>query len=172
MLDDPLQILHDPTVWVAGWLGKAVAGNQAVNHPGWIGDLFSGAFNYTGFDSPEACTGGGGTCTYFGIWRGLQASGYVVLGMALLFRMFRVVLDPRFAGRVPQWLVTDVLIRGSLAAFAINVSYLTLTHLMHGSIVIGSALYDDIMSIGWGNFAGPDGMQRATIAMFSNVPPI
>jgi hypothetical protein len=172
MLDDPLQILHDPTVWVASWLGKAVAGNQAVNHPGWLGDLFTNAFNYTGFDSPESCAGGTGTCTYFSIWHSLQASGYVVLGLALMFRMVKVVTERSARGSVPQFLVTDVLIRGSLAAFAINVSYVALAYLMHGSIVIGSALYDDIMSIAWGNFAGPDGMQRATVAMFSNVPAI
>ncbi len=171
-LDDPLQIVHDPTVWVAGWLGKAVAGNQAVDHPGWLSDMFANAFTYTGFDAPVSCTGGGGSCTYYAIWHDLQASGYVVLGMALLFRLFKVVTDQRRQTGLPQFLVTDVLIRGSLAAFAINVSYIALAQLMHGSISIGGALFEDIMSIGWANFAGPDGMHRATAALFSNVPPI
>jgi len=172
LLDDPLQIVHDPTAWVAGWLGKAVAGNQAVDHPGWLSDLFSGAFTYTGFDAPASCTGGGGGCTYFAIWHDLQASGYVVLGMALLFRLFKVVTDGRRGTGLPQFLVTDVLIRGTLAAFAINVSYIALAQLMHGSITIGGALFEDIMSIGWANFSGPDGMHRASLVLFSNVPPI
>jgi hypothetical protein len=171
-LDDPLQIVHDPTAWIASWLGKAVAGNQAVDHPGWLGDLFSNAFSYTGFEAPANCTGGGGSCTYFAIWRDLQASGYVVLGMALLFRLLKVVMDQRRRTGLAQFLVTDVLIRGSLAAFAINVSYAALTQLMHGSIAIGSALFEDIMSIGFANFSGPNGMHQASIALFSNVPPI
>jgi hypothetical protein len=171
-LDDPLQIVHDPTAWVAGWLGRAVAGNQAVDHPGWLGDLFSNAFTYTGFEAPADCSQGGGSCTYFAIWRDLQASGYVVLGMALLFRLLKVVTDQRRRTGLPQFLVADVLIRGSLAAFAINVSYAALAQLMHGSIAIGDALFEDIMSIGFANFSGPDGMHRASAALFSNVPPI
>jgi hypothetical protein len=172
LLDDPLQIVHDPTAWIAGWLGRAVAGNQAVDHPGWLSDLFANAFTYTGFDAPASCTGGGGNCTYYAIWHDLQASGYVVLGMALLFRLFKVVSDQRRQVGLPQFLVTDVLIRGSLAAFAINVSYIALAQLMHSSIAIGDGLFEDIMSIGWGTFSGPDGMHRASAALFSNIPPI
>lgn len=172
LLVDPLQILNDPAAWIESWLGSAVAGNQAVNHPGWLADLFSNAFYYTGFTAPTDCQQRIGSCTDFGIWSALQSSGYLVLGLVLMFRLVKVMTDPRRQVRLGQWLVTDVLIRGSLAAFAISVSYLALAQLMQGSISVGGALFENIMSVGWANYSGPGGMSRATATLFSNVPPI
>lgn len=170
LLDDPLQILTDPAGWVGSWLSKAAVGQVTGNN--WPGQLFSDAFNFTGFDAPQDCTGGGGLCNYFAIWNTLKASGYLVLALALMFRLFVVLFDPRKQVGVAQWLVADVLIRGSVAILAINVSYAVLSLLMHASIDIGGALYDNIIGIGFANFSGPDGLARALTALLANSPPI
>ncbi len=170
-LDDPLQVIHDPVAWVMQWLGRSIAGT-AADKPGWVSGLFASAFSFSGFDAPTDCRQGPAACTYFSIWFDLRSSGYVVLGVALLFRLFKVLTDPTKQTGVAQWLVADVLIRGSLAGLAIEVSYVTLADLLHGSIILGGALFEDIMSIGWANFAGPGGVQRAEIAMWANSAPL
>ncbi len=172
LADDPLQVITNPPAWVQTWLWGSLFGQDQVQGTGWLGDLFSRAFFFSGFDAPVDCTGGGGNCNYFAVSSALRTSGLVVLGLALMFRMCTVLFDPRKQVGVSQWLVSDVLIRGSIAAAAINLSYVTLAYLMHGSIDIGNALFEDIMSIGWPNFAGPQGLQRALTTMLSNIAPL
>jgi hypothetical protein len=170
LLDDPLQVLTDPAAWVGSWLAKAAVGS--VQGHDWPGQLFSDALSFTGLDAPADCTGAGGTCTYFAIWSTLKASGFLVLALALTFRLLTVLFDPRKQVGVAQWLVADVLVRGSLAVLAIDVSYPVLAFLMHASIDIGGGLYGDIVSIGLASFSGPGGLARALTALLANEPPI
>src|SRR5215472_6041934 len=172
LLDDPLQVLTDPAGWVQGWLWAAIFGKDQVAQQGWLGDLFSRAFYFTGLDAGTCSAPGGGTCSTFSIWSALQTSGYLVLAMALMFRLFKVLFDPAKQVGIGQWLVSDVVIRGSLGVAAINVSYAVLAMLMHSSIVVGDALFENIMSVTMANFAGQTGLKAAISEILSpaNLP--
>ena len=172
LLDDPLQVITDPAGWVQGWLWAAIFGRDQVQDQSWVGVLFSRAFYFTGLDAADCDGGAGGSCSYLAIWSALQTTGYLVLAMALMLRLLRVLFDARRQTGVAQWLVTDVLIRGSLGVAAINVSYATLAMLMHSSIVLGAALFDSIMSVTLSGFAGPQGLQNAITLLLTpaNLP--
>jgi hypothetical protein len=170
-LDDPLQIISDPVGWLQSWLWPALFGKDTVSQQNWLGDLFSRAFYFTGLDAGACGTPGGGNCSAFSIWAALQASGYLVLGMALLFRMLRNVLDPS-KRPVAKWLVFDVIVRGAGGVLAINVSYPVLAMLMRSSIVIGNALFDNIMSVTSSSFSGQAGLSAGVGAIinWANLP--
>jgi hypothetical protein len=171
LVDDPLQVITDPAGWVAGWLWAAIFGKDQVAQPTWASDLFARAFFFTGLDVQE-CSGGG-RCSSFTIWSALQTTGYLVLAMALMFRMLRNMTDP---GKRPvaKWLVFDVVVRGAFGIAAINVSFAALAMLLHSSIVIGGTLFDTIMSVTTGSGGGEAGLRQALTGVLSpvNLPPI
>lgn len=173
LADDPLQVITDPAGWVASWLWPAIFGKDAVGQPDWVGGLFARAFFFTGLDA-STCTGGssGGNCSSFSIWSALQTTGYLVLAMALMLRMVRNMVDPDKQEGVARWLVFDVVVRGAFGVAAINVSYAVLAMLMHSSIVVGGALFQDIMSVTTGTAAGEDGLRNAVAGILSpaNLP--
>jgi hypothetical protein len=173
LIDDPLQVITDPASWVAGWLWPAIFGQDAVGQPDWVGGLFARAFFFTGLDASQCTAGsGGGNCSSFSIWSALQTTGYLVLAMALMFRMVRNMLDPDKRDGVAKWLVFDVIVRGALGVAAINVSYAVLAMLMHSSIVVGGALFQDIMSVTTGGGGGEAGLRSAVSGILSpaNLP--
>jgi hypothetical protein len=173
LIDDPLQVLTDPAGWVATWLPAAIFGKDQVAQPTWPGDLFARVFFFTGLEASQACAPGsrGGSCSSFSVWSALQTTGYLVLAMALMFRMLRNMADP---GKRPvaKWLVYDVVIRAAFGIAAINVSYAALAMLMHSSIMVGGALFDNIMSITTGNAGGEAGLRLAVAGILSpaNLP--
>jgi len=171
-LDDPLQVISDPVGWIQGWLWPAIFGKDTVAQQNWVGTLFSEAFHFTGLEASPGCDSpGGGGCSAFSIWSVLQTTGYLVLAMALMFRMLRNMVDP---GKRPvaKWLVFDVIVRGAFSVLAINVSYPVLAMLMRSSIVVGNALFDSIMSVTTAQFAGQSGMAAGVAAIMSpaNLP--
>jgi hypothetical protein len=172
LLDDPLQVITDPIGWIQSWLWPAMFGKDQVAQQNWLGDLFSRAFYFTGLEAGNCSGPGGGTCSTFSIWSALQVSGYLVLAMSLMFRMLRVWFDPGKQRTIAQFLVSDVVIRGSIGVLAINVSYAVLAMLMHSSIVIGNALFDNIMSVTTAQFAGQSGLSSGVSAILSpaNLP--
>jgi hypothetical protein len=172
LLDDPLQVITDPAGWVQSWLWAAIFGKDAVAQQGWLGNLFGRAFYFTGLEAGNCSAPGGGNCSTFSIWSALQTSGYLVLAMALMFRLIRVLFDPRKQSGIAQWLVSDVVIRGSLGVAAINVSYAVLAMLMHSAIVVGDALFENIMSVTMNNAGGEAGVSAAISAILSpaNLP--
>jgi hypothetical protein len=170
LLDDPLQVLTDPIGWVSGWLWPAIFGKDAVAQQNWLGELFAGAFYFTGLDASTCSSPGGGNCSTFSIWSALQASGYLVLAMALMFRMVRRMAEAKAS--VAKWLLVDVILRGAGGVLAINVSYPVLAMLMHSSIVVGNALFDNIMSVTSAQFVGRTGLASGVAAILSpaNLP--
>ncbi|HEY7200066.1 MAG TPA: hypothetical protein VIC57_07645 [Candidatus Dormibacteraeota bacterium] len=172
LVDDPLQVITDPAGWVASWLWAAIFGKDQVAQPTWAADLFARAFFFTGLDASD-CSGGGGRCSSFSIWSALQTTGYLVLAMALLFRMIRNMVDED-KRPVAQWLLFDVIVRGAFGIAAINISYAVLAMLMHSSIVIGGAVFDTIMSVTTGSAGGEAGLRQALTGVLSpvNLPPI
>jgi hypothetical protein len=169
--NDPLQVITDPAGWVASWLWPAVFGKDAVGTPDWAAGLFARAFFFSGLDASQ-CTGpGGGSCSSFSIWSALQTTGYLVLAMAMMLRMVRTMVEE---GRrnVARHLLVDVLLRGALGVAAINVSYVVLAMLMHSSIVVGGALFDNIMSVTTGGAGGEAGLRQAVAGILSpaNLP--
>jgi hypothetical protein len=172
LLDDPLQVITDPAAWVASWLWPAIFGKDNVAQPDWVGGLFSRAFFFTGLDAAQ-CTGpGGGNCSSFSIWSALQTTGYLVLAMAMMLRLVRNIIDPKKQAGLAKWLVADILIRGSVGIAAINVSYVALAMLMHSSIVVGGALFDNIMSVTTAGATGEAGLRQAIAGILSpaNLP--
>src|SRR5437763_9219141 len=87
LADDPLQIIHDPIGWVQSWLWGAAFGKDETQGTGWLGNLFSATFFYSGLDVPTNCTGTMGDCVYFGLWRAVAAGSGIVTALALLLRM-------------------------------------------------------------------------------------
>lgn len=173
LVDDPLQVITDPAGWVASWLWPAIFGKDQVAQPTWAGDLFANAFFFTGLD-PSRCTGGGGggNCTSFSIWSALQTTGYLVLAMALMFRMLRIMADGRPAAA--KVLLFDIIVRAALGVAAINLSFIVLSMLMASSIRVGGALFDTVMSVTTNSAGGEAGLRQALAGIISpvNLPPI
>jgi hypothetical protein len=170
LLDDPLQVISDPAGWVASWLWPAIFGKDQVASPTWVGDLFARAFFFDGLD-PSMCSGGtGGNCASFNIWSALQTTGYLVLAMAMMLRMVKLWAERKLAGGWGP--LYEIPIRGVLGVAAINVSYAALAMLMHSSIVVGGALFQDIMSITNGGAGGEAGLSHAISGILSpaNLP--
>jgi hypothetical protein len=169
LLDDPLQVISDPVGWIQGWLWPAIFGKDTVSQQNWLGDLFARAFYFTGLDAGAGCPAGP-SCSTFNIWSALKATGYLVLAMTVMLRMLRNMLDP--GDSVAKWLLFDVILRTAFGVLAINVSYPVLAMLMHGSIVIGNALFDSIMSVTSSSFTGQAGLSAGVGSILSpaNLP--
>lgn len=172
LLDDPLQVISDPAGWLASWLWPALFGKDQVAQPNWVGDLFARAFFFTGLDASNCNGGSGGNCSSFNIWTALQTTGYLVLAMSLMFRMLSNGVDPKKGANLSQHLLVDVIVRGALGVAAINVSYAVLAMLMHSSIVVGGALFDNIMAVTTGGAGGEAGLRTAIGGILSpaNLP--
>jgi len=172
LVDDPLQVITDPAGWVASWLWAAIFGKDQVAQATWPGDLFARAFFFTGMDASDCGAGArGGNCSSFSMWSALQTTGYMVLATALMFRMLRNMADPD-KRPVSKWLVYDVIIRAAFGIAAINVSYAVLAMLMHSSVVVGGALFDNIMSVTTANAGGEAGLRQSISGILSpaNLP--
>jgi hypothetical protein len=170
LLDDPFQVITDPAGWVASWLWPAIFGKDQVASPTWVGDLFARAFFFDGLD-PSMCRGGtGGNCASLSIWSALQTTGYLVLAMAMMLRLVKLWADRKLAGGWGP--LYEIPIRGVLGVAAINVSYAALAMLMHSSIVVGGALFQDIMSITNAGAGGEAGLSHAVAGILSpaNLP--
>jgi len=167
LLDDPLQVITDPAGWLASWLWPAIFGKDAVGQPDWAASLFSRAFFFTGLDSSQCTAPGGSGCSTFNIWSALQTTGYLVLAMAMMLRLVRTMLDEDRRVNVARHLLVDVVLRGSLAIAAINVSYALLAMLMHSSIVLGGVLFDTVMSITTAGAGGEAGLRHALAGIIS-----
>jgi len=169
LLDDPLQVITDPAGWVTSWLWPAMFGKAQVAQPDWASGLFANAFFFSGLD-PSACHGGGANCSSFSIWSALQTTGYLVLAMSLMLRLVKTMVDAHQP--VARVLLFDVIVRAGLGVAAINLSYAALALLMHSSIVVGGALFDNIMSVTMANATGQAGMQLAISGILSpaNLP--
>lgn len=170
LVDDPLQVITDPAGWVASWLWAALFGKDATAQPTWVADLFARVFFFTGLDVSNCQGGSGGNCSSFNIWSALQTTGYLVLAMALMLRMVRM-MAPGGPG-MARSLVWVIIIRAALGVAAINLSYVTLSALMHSSIVIGGALFDNIMSVTTAGASGEAGLSHAIAQILSpaNLP--
>jgi hypothetical protein len=170
LLDDPLQVISDPAGWVASWLWPALFGKDQVAQPNWIGDLFARAFFFTGLDASTCSGGTGGNCSSFSIWSALQTTGYLVLAMALMYELARSFAPGRM--RSTTGTVWIIIIRAALGVGAINVSYAALAMLMHSSIVVGGALFDNIMAVTTAGAGGEAGLRAAIGGILSpaNLP--
>lgn len=174
LLDDgPLQVITDPAGWVASWLWPAIFGRDTVAQPNWVANLFANAFFFTGLDASQ-CTGpGGGTCSSFSVWSALQTTGYLVLAGALMLRLVSNMVDANLRGaQNARIILFDIILRAALGVAAINVSYVALAMLMHSSIVVGSAIFDTIMSVTTNGAGGQAGLQHAVAGILSpaNLP--
>jgi hypothetical protein len=168
--DNPLQVITDPAGWVASWLWPAIFGQDAVGQPNWVANLFARAFFFTGLDSAD-CTGpGGGSCSSFTIWSALQTTGYLVLAMALMLRIFKMWADRELGGGWGP--LFQIIIRGALSVAAINVSYVALALLLHSSLVVAGGIFDTVMSVTTAGAAGEAGLSHAIAGILSpaNLP--
>jgi hypothetical protein len=173
LLDDPLQVISDPAGWVASWLWPAIFGRDTVTQPNWVADLFANAFFFTGLDASQCTAPGGGACSSFSIWSALQTTGYLVLATALMLRLVNNMVDVKARGmQSAKMLLADIIVRAALGVAAINVSYVALAMLMHSSIVVGSGIFDTIMSVTTGGAGGQAGLQHAVSGILSpaNLP--